>query len=56
MIQAVIPMHTFGMPSEIKGIRLQKFKLHVIEDAAEALEIFSKKTIRYLWRYWDFKL
>ena len=48
VIQAIIPMHTFGMPSEIKKIIkiAKKFKLHVIEDAAEALgSSFQKKQL-----------
>lgn len=38
-ISAVLPMHTFGHPCEIKDIRniCKEFKLILIEDAAEAL-------------------
>ena len=38
-IQAIMPMHTFGIPSDIKRIIkiAKKFKLLVIEDSAEAL-------------------
>jgi perosamine synthetase len=39
VIKAIVPMHTFGVPSDITGILkiAKKFKLIVIEDAAEGL-------------------
>ena len=44
-ISAIIPMHTFGHPVEIDKIKIlaKKFKLFLIEDAAEALGSFFKK-------------
>lgn len=39
VIKAIVPMHTFGIPSDINHILkiAKKFKLEVIEDAAEGL-------------------
>ena len=44
-IKAIIPVHVFGHPCEIKKIVLvaKKFKLIVIEDAAEAIGSYYKK-------------
>lgn len=43
-IRAIIPMHTFGHICDIKKLKLiaKKFKLIIIEDAAEALGSFYK--------------
>ncbi len=43
-ISAVLPVHIFGLPSKIEEIRLicSKWKLPLIEDAAEALGSFIK--------------
>ncbi len=44
IISAIIPMHTFGHPVEISSILdiAKRFKLKVIEDAAESLGSFYK--------------
>ncbi|MAT85533.1 MAG: aminotransferase [Euryarchaeota archaeon] len=44
-IKAIIPVHVFGHPSDIENILLiaKKYKLKVIEDAAEALGSYYKK-------------
>ncbi|WP_438426153.1 LegC family aminotransferase [Aquimarina macrocephali] len=44
-IKAVVPMHTFGLPSRIDEIVLvcNKFNLSVVEDAAESLGSYYKK-------------
>ena len=45
IIKAIIPVHVFGHPCDIKGILkiAKKFNLVVVEDAAEALGSFYKK-------------
>jgi perosamine synthetase len=44
-IKAIIPVHVFGQPCDIEGIIKisKKFKLLIIEDAAECLGSFYKK-------------
>ena len=56
VIKAIVPVHIFGHPCDIeKVIKIsKKFKLAVVEDAAEALGSFHKKTLRNFWRYWLF--
>jgi len=45
IIRAIVPVHVFGHPCDIVGIKkiAKKYKLKVIEDAAEALGSFFKK-------------
>tara|TARA_B110000114_G_scaffold173855_1_gene201828 strand:- start:7611 stop:8750 length:1140 start_codon:yes stop_codon:yes gene_type:complete len=44
IIKAVVPMHTFGMPIRMDDMRAvcEKYKLNIIEDAAESLGSFYK--------------
>lgn len=44
-IKAIIPVHIFGHPCDIEGVMkiAKKYRLKVIEDAAEALGSFYKK-------------
>lgn len=43
-IRAVLPMHTFGHPTDIEGLieTAARFRLEIIEDAAESLGSFYK--------------
>lgn len=44
-IKAVVPMHTFGLPINMEALLnvCKKFKLEVVEDAAESLGSYYKK-------------
>lgn len=46
VIRAIVPMHTFGHPSDLNGLvkLAHEFKLVLIEDAAEALGSFYQGT------------
>ena len=56
VVKAIVPVHIFGHPCDIeKVIKIsKKFKLAVVEDAAEALGVFIKKHLQDFWRYWLF--
>jgi aminotransferase in exopolysaccharide biosynthesis len=45
VIRAIVPMHTFGHPSDLDGLQLlsRDFNLVLIEDAAESLGSFYKR-------------
>ena len=51
IIKAIIPVHVFGHPCDIEGVMnlSKKFKLKVVEDAAECFGSFYKKTSWYFW-------
>ena len=50
-ISAILPVHTFGHPCQIDEIVkiAKKYNLPVLEDAAEALEVTTKKACRKFW-------
>ena len=45
VIRAIVPMHTFGHPSDLDGLNLisREFNIALIEDAAESLGSFYKE-------------
>ena len=51
MIKAIIPVHVFGQPCRIDEIvkLSKKYNIKVIEDAAEALGSYYKKTCWVIW-------